>query len=66
MSRNFSRLASVLVASALAGASFGAADPEDAVAKKRSATAITKSKVDKRGHAGRSHRLARAAGRKVG
>lgn len=65
MSRTSSRLASVVIASVLAGASFGAADAEDAIAK-RSATAMTKSKGDKRAHAKHSHRVARATGRKVG
>lgn len=65
MSRNSSRLASVVIASVLAGVSFSAADAEDAIAK-RSATVMTKSKADKRAHAKRSHRIARAAGRKVG
>ena len=65
MSRNSSRLASVVIASVLAGVSLVAVDAEEAIAK-RSATAMTKSKGDKRAHAKHSHRIARAAGRKVG
>lgn len=65
MSRNRTRILSALVASVLAGASFGTASADDAHAK-RTPTAVKKSKGDKRGDAGRSHRAARAAGRKVG
>lgn len=65
MSRNRSRILSAVVASVLAGASFGAVSADDALAK-RTTSAASKAKGDTRGDAGRSHRSAKAAGRKVG